>query len=98
MTIQKVKSYLEKYNVETDDGFLTLETWYDFEIKENELYCYLIDSAEPTPDRFGFWCKIELAKQGYIVVVANIRQRWKNIEFYRSRRAIAELLKAEIVY
>lgn len=98
MTLEKVKQYLENYKLEGDHCY-PLSACYDFEIKHGKLFCYLVDSAEP-PDskgyRFGFYCKIKLREKGYVVDVGNMKDRYTNVEYYRSRHAIAEMLEAEV--
>ena len=99
MTFEKLKKYLENYRLEGDHEGIPLSAYYDFEIKDSKLFCYLVDSAEPTDSksyRFGFYCEIELKEKGYLVVVRSDRGRYINIEYYRSRHAIAEMLEAEV--
>ena len=99
MNSLKIKSYLENYGMKGDHEGFPLSAYYDFEIKEGELYCYLIDSAVDPSDkgyRFGFYCRVWHENNLYHVIIYNMRGRYKNVEIYRSRHAVAEMLEAEV--
>lgn len=100
MDINKVKTYLESYELGGDNIGLPLSAFYGFEKKEGKLHCYLVDSAEPVDSdnyRYGFYCEIEVKNKYYIITVSNKKERYKNKEIYHSRKEIAEMLEAEVV-
>ena len=94
MDLFKIKTYLLKY----EKAECPLSHYYDFEIKDNRLYCYLIDSKGEDPfDDYGFYCIIHIVKgYDYITIVSNARERWKNVERYTSRKALAEMMAGQI--
>lgn len=95
MDLFKLKTYLSKYN---KGGGNPLFYYYDFEIKEGDLYCYLKDSKGEDAFRgYGFYCRIHIVgRYTYIVTECNARERYVNIESYTNRKAIAELMVGQI--